>query len=173
MPYRDSVTVGKTKMLKKIGATCLGALTLCAVTAANADDEKPVWHGPFRGTFSAGITGATDYSYRGISQAQRQIAIQPFLTYETPAVTSENASAWAYAGAWASNVSFPGTGAFAEVDLIGGVRGKALNDKLTFDLGYIRYNYPGSDPNLQYGFNEIGLVLAYDFGPVALSGAVR
>jgi uncharacterized protein (TIGR02001 family) len=95
------------------------------------------------------------------------------MTYETAAATSEKASVWGYVGAWASNVYFPGTSTAAEVDLIGGVRGKTLGDKLTFDIGYIRYNYPGSDPTLQYGFNEIGLVLAYDFGPVALSGAVR
>ena len=160
-------------MLKKLAATCLGALVFCAATAANADEEKPVWRGPFGGTFSAGITGATDYSYRGISQTQRQIAVQPFLTYETPAVTSDNASAWGYAGAWASNVIFPGTGAFAEVDLIGGVRGKTLSDKLTFDIGYIRYTYPGVSSALQYDFNELGLVVGYDFGPVAISGAVR
>src|SRR5882757_11445082 len=100
-------------MLKKIAATCIGMLTFCAATVAYADDEKPVWHGPFGGTFSASITGATDYSYRGISQTQRQIAVQPGLTYETAAVTSDKASAWAYAGAWGSNVIFPGTGAFA------------------------------------------------------------
>ena len=51
-----------------------------------------MWHGPFGGTFSAGGTFATDYSYRGISQTQRQVAFQPFLTYETPSVASELAS---------------------------------------------------------------------------------
>jgi len=167
------MTVGTTRMLRKIGAACFGALVFCAATAANADDEKPVWHGPFGGTFSAGATFATDYSYRGISQTQRQVAFQPFLTYETPSVESELASVSGYAGAWASNVYFPGTSTVAEVDIIAGVRAKAMNEKLTFDLGYIRYNYPGSDINLQYGFNEFGLVVGYDFGPVAISGAVR
>jgi uncharacterized protein (TIGR02001 family) len=164
-------------MLKKLAATCLGALVLCAATAAHADEakpeEKPVWHGPFGGTFSAGGTFATDYSYRGISQTQRQVAFQPFLTYETPSVASELASISGYVGAWASNVYFPGTSTAAEVDIIAGVRAKAMNEKLTFDLGYIRYNYLGSDPALQYGFNEIGLVVGYDFGPVAVSAAVR
>jgi uncharacterized protein (TIGR02001 family) len=164
-------------MLKKLAATCLGALVLCAATAAHADEakpeEKPVWNAPFGGTFSAGGTFATDYSYRGISQTQRQVAFQPFLTYETPSVASELASISGYVGAWASNVYFPGTSTAAEVDIIAGVRAKAMNEKLTFDLGYIRYNYLGSDPALQYGFNEIGLVVGYDFGPVAISGAVR
>jgi len=164
-------------MLRKLAATCLGALVLCAATGALADDakpeEKPVWHGPFGGTFSAGATFATDYSYRGISQTQRQVAFQPFITYETPSVVSDTASISGYVGAWASNVYFPNTNTVAEVDIIAGVRAKAMNEKLTFDLGYIRYNYPGSDNNLQFGFNEIGLVVGYDFGPVALSGAIR
>src|SRR4051794_6783092 len=123
-----------TRMLRKLVAASIGALVLCAATAAYADDDKPVWHGPFGGTFSAGAAFVTDYSYRGLSQTQRGVAFQPFLTYETAAVTSDNLSAWGYAGAWASNVAFPGTGAFAEVDLIGGVRGKSMSGKLTFDI---------------------------------------
>jgi uncharacterized protein (TIGR02001 family) len=138
----------------------------------SSQTEKPVWKAPFGGTFTAGAAFVTDYSYRGISQTQRQVALQPTLTYETPTF-SETLPVSAYAGFWASNVYFPGTGTAAEIDLIGGFRAKALNDKLTFDLGYIRYNYPGSAPNLQYDFNEFGLVLGYDFGPVAVSGAVR
>jgi uncharacterized protein (TIGR02001 family) len=160
-------------MLKKLAASCVGALAFCAATAANADEDKPAWHGPFGGTLSVGATFATDYSYRGISQTQRQVAFQPFLTYETPSAASEIASVSGYVGAWASNVYFPPTNAFAEVDIIAGVRGKAMNEKLTIDLGYIRYNYPGTDSTLAFGFNEIGLVVGYDFGPVAISGAVR
>jgi uncharacterized protein (TIGR02001 family) len=134
--------------------------------------EKPVWNAPFGGTFTAGAAFVTDYSYRGISQTQRQVAFQPTLTYETPTF-SETVPISAYAGAWASNVYFPGTGTAAEIDLIAGFRAKALNDKLTFDLGYIRYNYPGSAPALQYDFNEFSLVVGYDFGPVVVSGAIR
>jgi uncharacterized protein (TIGR02001 family) len=162
-------------MLNKIAATCIGMLIFCAATAAYAEDEKPPekWGAPFGGTFSIGATFATDYSYRGISQTQRQVAFQPFLTYETPSVASELASISGYVGAWASNVYFPPTNAFAEVDIIAGVRAKTMKDKLTFDLGYIRYNYPGTDSSLGFGFNELGLVVGYDFGPVLLSGAVR
>ena len=119
------VAVGMTKMLRKIGATCIGALTLCAVTAANAEDEKPVWHGPFGGTFSAGATFATDYSYRGISQTQRQVAFQPFLTTRPRQSRASSPRFPAYVGAWASNVYFPGTSTAAEVDFIAGVRAKA------------------------------------------------
>jgi uncharacterized protein (TIGR02001 family) len=157
-------------MFRKIAALA-GLLTFCAA-AAHAEEEKPVWKAPFGGTFTAGATFATDYSYRGISQTQRQVAFQPTITYETPTV-SESVLLSAYVGAWASNVYFPGTGAAAEIDVVGGFRYKGFNDKFTADLGYIRYNYPGALEELQLGFNEFGLVLGYDFGPVALSAALR
>ena len=53
------------------------------------------------------------------------------------------------------------------------LRGGASNDKLTGDLGYIRYNYLGAPSDLFYDFNEFGLVLGYDFGVVQIQGAVR
>ena len=46
-------------------------------------------------------------------------------------------------------------------------------DKLTVDLGYIRYNYPGATSDLFFDFNEFGLVVGYDFGVAQVSGAVR
>jgi uncharacterized protein (TIGR02001 family) len=134
---------------------------------------KEKWNGPFGGTFTAGIAFATDYSYRGISQTQRQVAVQPTFTYETPTV-SENVGLSAYVGAWGSNVYFGNTNpTIAELDLIAGLRLKALNDKLTGDLGYIRYNYLGAPADLFYDFNEFGLVLGYDFGVAQVQGAVR
>ncbi|MFO1081584.1 MAG: TorF family putative porin [Reyranellaceae bacterium] len=143
-------------------------------SAPTAEDPptKETWKGPFGGTFTATFAFATDYSYRGISQTQRQVAFQPSLTYETAPV-SEKVNLTAYVGAWGSNVNFPGTGAAAEIDLIAGFRYKALDDKLTFDLGYIRYNYPGADISYSLDFNEYGLVAGYDFGFAQLSGAVR
>jgi uncharacterized protein (TIGR02001 family) len=138
-----------------------------------APPEKETWKAPFGGTFTATFAAATDYSYRGISQTQRQVAFQPAFTYETPTV-SENVALSAYVGAWGSNVYFGNTNpTIAEVDLIAGLRLKALNDKLTGDLGYIRYNYLGAPADLFYDFNEFGLVLGYDFGVAQIQGAVR
>ena len=143
-----------------------------AATTA-APPEKETWKAPFGGTFTATFAFATDYSYRGISQTQRQVAVQPAFTYETPTV-SENVPLSAYVGAWGSNVYFGNTNpTIAEIDLIAGLRLKALNDKLTGDLGYIRYNYLGAPSDLFYDFNEFGLVLGYDFGVAQIQGAVR
>ena len=138
-----------------------------------APPVKEFWKAPFGGSWTATFAFATDYSYRGISQTQRQVAVQPSFTYETPQV-SENVHLSAYVGAWGSNVYFGNTNpTIAEVDLIAGLRLKALDDKLTGDLGYIRYNYLGAPSNLFYDFNEFGLVLGYDFGVAQIQGAVR
>jgi len=160
-------------MLNRIATFCAGVLALCAATVASAE-EKETWKGPFGGTFTAGMTIASDYSYRGISQTQRSFAFQPTFTYETPSFTGDATPVTAYGGAWASNVNFgPTTGTVAEIDILAGLRAKAMQNKLTFDLGYIRYSYPGSDSNLFYDFSEWGLVAGYDFDVVAVSGAIR
>ena len=154
-----------------------------APTPQPADDkpsgppDKETWHAPFGGSWTATFAFATDYSYRGISQTQRQVAAQMALGYETPQV-SEKVPLSAYLGAWGSSVYFTdatgvSTGAVAEIDLLTGLRLKLLDDKLTFDLGYIRYNYLGAPSNLFYDFNEFGLVVGYDFGLAQLQGAVR
>ena len=70
-----------------------------------APPEKETWKAPFGGSWTATFAFATDYSYRGISQTQRQVAAQPSFTYETPTV-SEKVPLSAYVGAWGSNVYF-------------------------------------------------------------------
>ena len=138
-----------------------------------APAEKATWKAPCGGAWTATLAFATDYSYRGISQTQRQVAVQPAFTYETPTI-SEKMPLSAYVGAWGSNVYFGNTNpTIAEIDLIAGLRLKALEGRFTGDLGYIRYNYLGAPSNLFYDFNEFGLVLGYDFGVAAIQGAVR
>jgi uncharacterized protein (TIGR02001 family) len=123
-------------------------------------------------TFTATMTAVSDYSYRGISQTQRIPAFQPSITIETGPF-SDQLPISAYVGMWASNVNFPGTNAWGELDASAGFRAKLLNDKLTFDLGYIRYNYMGVVQASQLPFNEFGFVAAYDFDFAQLSGAIR
>ena len=54
-----------------------------------------------------------------------------------------------------------------------GLKLKLMDDKLTFDLGYIRYNYLSAPSSLFYDFSEFGLVAGYDFGVAQVSAAVR
>ncbi|MFO1085215.1 MAG: TorF family putative porin [Reyranellaceae bacterium] len=158
-----------------------------AQTAPNTLPEptsEGTWKAPFGGIFAATFAFTTDYSYRGISQTQRQVAGQAAFGYETPSLSlGQDAALSAYVGAWGSNVYFlalnpntatyTNTGTIAEVDLLAGFKLKALSEKLTFDLGYIRYNYLGAPADLYYDFNEFGLVAGYDFGVAQVSAAVR
>ncbi|MGQ0582989.1 MAG: TorF family putative porin [Reyranella sp.] len=169
-------------LLKKFATLGITLFTICASGAAFAQGtpdpatppatEKESWKAPFGGNFTAGFAFLNDYSYRGISQTQLQVAAQVNVGYETPTI-SQAVPISAYVGAWGSNVYFPNTGAIAEVDLLTGLRLKTMEDKLTFDLGYIRYNYLGAASNLFYDFNEFGLVGGYDFGVAQFSAAVR
>jgi uncharacterized protein (TIGR02001 family) len=169
-------------LLKKFATLGITLFTICASGAAFAQGtpdpatppapEKDAWKAPFGGNFTAGFAFLNDYSYRGISQTQRQVAAQVNVGYETPTI-SQAIPLSAYVGAWGSNVYFPNTGAIAEIDLLTGLRLKTMQDKLTFDLGYIRYNYLGAASNLFYDFSEFGLVGGYDFGVAQLSAAVR
>lgn len=86
-------------MFKKIAATAGTMVATCAIGTAHAQD-KPGWTGPFGGTFTAGMTIASDYSYRGISQTQREFAFQPSFGYETP--TRGPTPITAYVSAWGS-----------------------------------------------------------------------
>lgn len=138
--------------------------------APAAAEEKPSWKGPFGGTFNANFTFATDYSYRGISQTMRNPAFQMGFGYETPQI-SDKIPVSAYISTWGSNVIFPGTGATFELDTIGGLRLKALNEKLLVDLSWMRYNYPGSVPDI--GFQEYGLLVGYDFDVAQLTFGVH
>jgi len=131
--------------------------------------EKEDWNGPFGGTFNASFTFATDYSFRGISQTARQVAFQPSFGYETPSF-GQGLAVSAYVGVWGSNFSSPGSK--VEVDLLAGFKGKALNERLTFDLGFVRYNYLGAPADLYYDFNEFSLVAGYDFGLFQAKAAV-
>lgn len=87
-------------------------------------------------TISGSATLASDYRFRGISQTDRDMAVQGGLTIAH--------DSGLYAGAWASNLSGWGTfgGANMELDLIAGYRAH-LSDSATLDVGLTWYMYPG------------------------------
>ncbi|MEN8207038.1 MAG: TorF family putative porin [Pseudomonadota bacterium] len=104
---------------------------------------------------SANATLATDYVFRGISQTDNQFAIQGGFDWE-------HASGF-YLGTWASNVDSDFFGGVKdpqiELDLYGGFAGDFGDSGLGYDVGYIRYEYPGggdSDTNEIYGALSLG-----------------
>ena len=104
-------------------------------------------------SLSANVAMTTNYMFRGVSQTDNGPAIQGGFDYEyTPYGL--------YAGVWGSNVSSEGyAGASMELDLY--VGWKPTWDKLSFDIGYLRYQYPGTDFD-DNNTNEYKLGLSYE-----------
>lgn len=92
---------------------------------------------------SGNVTIATDYRFRGVSQLDNSPAIQGGFDFST--------DPGFYVGTWASNIGFAGDGSQIELDLYAGFSSE-INDKVSYDVGYLYYWYPkdDSDPNLDY-----------------------
>jgi uncharacterized protein (TIGR02001 family) len=110
---------------------------------------------------SANVALATDYVFRGVSQTDNQFAIQGGFDWAS--------DMGIYLGTWASNVDsnfFGGvTDPQIELDLYGGYANELANG-LGYDIGYLRYQYPGGD---DFNTNEFYAVVSYK----GLSGSVN
>jgi len=88
---------------------------------------------------SGNVALASDYVFRGISQTDNQMAVQGGFDYEH--------ESGLYIGTWASNVDsnfFTNqTDPQIELDLYAGYAGEFQD--FGYDLGYLRYQYPGSN----------------------------
>lgn len=114
-------------------------------------------------TISGSATLASDYRFRGVSQTDKEMAIQGGLT-----VTHNSGF---YVGAWGSNLSGWGTfgGANMELDLIAGFR-TGLGDNATLDAGLVWYMYPSGADNTD--FAELYAKVSGATGPLTLTGGV-
>jgi uncharacterized protein (TIGR02001 family) len=86
------------------------------------------------------VSLVSNYLYRGMSQTGNKPAIQGGFDYAH--------SSGFYAGAWGSNISWlsdSGTAdnASLELDTYAGFKGGIVED-VTYDVGFLRYNYPGN-----------------------------
>ena len=123
-------------MQKKLLVAALGTLFTMPVLAADAPAAAPA--SPYTITSNVGLV--TDYLYRGISQTGQHAAIQGGFDF---AHTSGF-----YAGVWGSSISWISdlaiaTNAGTEIDTYLGYKNGFATD-FTYDVGYLRYNYPGS-----------------------------
>jgi uncharacterized protein (TIGR02001 family) len=101
--------------------------------------------------FSWSIDATSDYVFRGVSQSDEDPALQIGADFSF--------LGGFYVGAWASNVDFGTGGPDFELDTFIGWN-TDLNDSFNLDLMVNRYNYIGSDENIDY--NEFIAALAYD-----------
>lgn len=122
-------------------AGVVAAPSMMISTAALADEAAAT------SPIAANVTLASEYVYRGISQTWEKPAIQGGFDYAH--------SSGLYVGVWGSNISWlEDIGASAsssvEIDLYGGYKGK-VNDDFSYDVGFLRYQYPGE---FAAGFNS-------------------
>ncbi|WP_426956269.1 TorF family putative porin [Muricoccus radiodurans] len=115
---------------------------------------------------TVGITPtiSSDYLFRGISQTRNRPAAQVTVDIEH--------TSGVYVGAFLSNISFAGTDARQEVDVLAGYRFAIGGVK--FDLGGVGYLYPGYDyPQGAFDLNyfELAARVSYEFDPLKVLGS--
>lgn len=97
-------------------------------------------------SYNAGLV--TDYRYRGISQTREKAALQGGVDFAH--------KSGFYLGAWGSTIKWiKDAGApegATELDLYGGYKG-ALTKDVSFDVGYLRYEYVGNKYEAVTGTN--------------------
>ncbi len=108
-------------------------------------------------TLSYNAGAVSDYRFRGISQTSFKPAAQ--------AGADLALKSGAYLGLWASNIKWieeyvGATKGAAEVDLYGGYKGDLAKD-LAFDLGLIRYQYPGNTAGKVKGYVDASTTEVY------------
>lgn len=140
--------------LKKL-AIAIGAATMLAT--------------PAMAEFSANVALTTNYVFRGISQNDNAMALQGGFDYEH--------SSGLYAGVWGSNVDDQ---FFAEssleLDTYFGWAGDV--GPVSLDVGYLRYNYPDSDPDdptigYETDTDEYHIGVSKDFGVASVGFTVH
>jgi len=102
---------------------------------------------------TAQFTITSNYVFRGVSQSSNLPAIQGGITYTffTPGI---------YFNLWGSNINFQspdGSQATVEFDTVVGIKNSFINDDLTYNLSFSRYNYPKSASS----YNELIGILSY------------
>ena len=114
-------------------------------------------------TVSGSAAFVSDYRFRGVSQSDKDAAVQAGIT-----VTHQTGF---YVGAWGSNLSGWGTfgGSNMELDLIGGFK-TPVGGGGTLDVGLTWYMYPGGSDKTD--FAEPYIKLSGTAGPVSLTAGV-
>lgn len=116
------------KMSKLTSAILAGSFLVAGMSAAAEEAASPV-------TVTGSATYTTDYLFRGISQTSNNAAVQAAMTFSH--------ESGLYFGLWGSSIA-SGAGGL-ELDTLLGYAGKAGD--VGYDVGVMRYNYPGLNDN--------------------------
>lgn len=138
----------------------LAALLASAAVAAPAfaDDAAPAAP-PSAFTVTGGATIISDYRFRGISQTNKNFAIQGTL--------GVSHSSGFYIGTWGSSINdYVAAGSNQEIDLYAGY--KHSWGGWAFDGGLLYYYYPGNAKGTNTDFFEPYLNASHTFGPLGV-----
>lgn len=139
----------KTKLMFAV----LGALSAMPALAADAAAPAPAF------TPSANVAIVSNYLYRGLTQTGENPAIQGGFDLAH--------ASGAYIGVWGSSISWisdasSATSAGTEFDTYLGYK-FSMSD-VGFDLGFLRYNYPGDyGSSINASTNEYYVAVSYSF----------
>lgn len=144
------------------------ALALAFSSTGRSEDKTASPH-----HVSANTGLYSQYVFRGLTQTNERPALQGGFDYAH--------DSGFYLGTWASNISWfsdlnPGNSVSLEWDFYGGVK-KTWPSGLITDVGYLRYEYPGSYPALSPGVfepntDEIYAALSWKWANLKYSYAV-
>ncbi|WP_350628086.1 TorF family putative porin [Pseudoalteromonas sp. CAL260-MNA-CIBAN-0059] len=129
-------------MLKLQKVITIAALSLVSVASTTVYAEV-----------TANVAATSNYLWRGQEQTCGDAAISGGIDY-----TNESGF---YAGAWASNASWADEMTY-ELDLYTGFSG-AINENVSYDIGYIYYAYPDAASMADADFSEI-------YGSISVKG---
>jgi len=135
---------------------CLGAAAL-SVPSGPAMAQMALGDSGLTLTVTPAIS--SDYLFRGISQNRNRPTVQGTVDLQH--------DSGVYIGAFASNVTFPGSNARQELDLAAGYRFEVGG--VSVDLGGVFYTYPGySKPTGSYEYNYFEAIAkaSYTLDPV-------
>ena len=121
----------------KLLAAVLGALCAMPVLAADAPAASAPAFTP-----SSNVAIVSNYLYRGISQTGASPALQG--GFDLAHASGAYIGVWGSSITWVSDSAGVGTSAGTELDTYAGYKGKA--GSVDYDIGYLRYNYPGTYP---------------------------
>jgi uncharacterized protein (TIGR02001 family) len=139
---------------------CLVAIIVWGVASnVQAQTAEPE---PASPSIAWNVAVGSDYVFRGVSQTEEDAAISGGVDLTSGSV---------YAGAWASNVAFPGDpDTNAEIDLYAGVRPEFAG--WNWDVGAVGYFYTGQPNGADYDYVEVKVAASRAFGPATLGAAV-
>lgn len=134
---------------KTLSAMCLAATSVFAASSAMAWESEDGAH-----STSANVGLFSDYLFRGISFSDDKPAIQGGFDYAH--------SSGLYLGTWASNLSIDEE-TNIEIDVYGGFANEFGESGIGYDVGVVRYLYPGAENDQDADYNEYYGGLSYSY----------